>query len=106
PKAHLAFANVDTDLAFRQAVNFLAATNDVVVDDLGFFAEAYDGSSAVSSNTAAALNNPANRIRTYVTSVGNSADQSYFGRYESSGVDGQTISGISTPGRLHLFHAT
>jgi hypothetical protein len=65
PGAQLSFANADTDLAFNQAVNYLASTNDIVVDDLGFFGDAYDGTSAVSSNTAAALNNPAYPIRAY-----------------------------------------
>src|SRR5205814_712679 len=73
PGARLAFANADTDLEFAQAVNFLAASNDVVLDDIGFFGEPYDGTSAVSSNTAAALNNPAFPIRAYFTSVGNNA---------------------------------
>ena len=59
PGAKLSFANGDTDLAFNQAVNFLAASNDVVLDDIGFFGEPYDGTSIVSTNTAAALNNPA-----------------------------------------------
>ena len=90
PGAKLSFANADTDLAFNQAVNFLAASNDVVVDDLGFFGEPYDGTSAVSSNTAAALNNDANPIRAYVTAVGNAADEHYFGTYTDSGVDGTT----------------
>jgi Subtilase family/Abnormal spindle-like microcephaly-assoc'd, ASPM-SPD-2-Hydin len=103
PGAQLAFANADTDLAFTQAVNFLASTNDVVVDDLGFFGDAYDGTSSVSSNTANALNNGANRIRTYVTSVGNSADEHYLGTYTDSGVDGTSVSGMSNGGHLHLF---
>jgi hypothetical protein len=106
PGAQLSFANIDTDLAFNQAVNALAAVNDVVIDDLGFFGEASDGTSRVSSNTAAALNNNANRIRTYVTSVGNAADEHYFGTYVNSGVDGTTLTGIATPGRLHLFQRT
>src|SRR6185295_9990374 len=45
PGAKLSFANGDTDLAFNQAVNFLAASNDVVLDDIGFFGEPYDGTS-------------------------------------------------------------
>ncbi len=106
PGARLAFANGDTDLAFNQAVNFLAASNDVVVDDIGFFGEPYDGTSSVSRNTAAALNNSGFPIRAYFTSVGNSADEHYIGAYVSSGVDGSTISGISNPGRLHLFQRT
>ncbi len=106
PGAKLSFANADTDLAFNQAVNFLAANNEVVVDDLGFYGEPSDGTSTVSSNTAAALNNPANAIRAYVTAVGNSADEHYFGAYADSGVDGTTVSGITTAGHLHLFQRT
>lgn len=106
PGAKLSFANADTDLAFAQAVNFLAASNDVVLDDIGFYGEAYDGTSAVSRNTAAALNNASFPIRTYVTSVGNDADEHYFGTYVDSGVDGTTISGISNAGHLHLFQRT
>ena len=106
PGAKLTFANGDTDLAFNQAVNFLAASNDVVLDDIGFFGEPYDGTSAVSTNTAAALNNPANPIRAYVTAVGNDADEHYYGAYLDSGVDGTSISGIAAPGHLHLFQPT
>ena len=62
-----------------------------------------DGTSTISSNTAAALNKDANAIRAYITSNGNSADEHYFGAYADSGVDGTTVSGISTPGHLHLF---
>src|SRR5262249_24363801 len=93
----------DSYTAFTRAVNFLASTNDVVVDDLGFFGDAYDGTSVVSSNTAAALNNPRNPIRTYITAVGNSADEHYIGAYTDSGVDGTSISGITAGGHLHLF---
>ncbi len=103
PGAQLSFANADTDLAFNQAVNYLASSNDIVLDDFGFYGEAYDGTSPVSSNTASALNNPANRIRAYVTSVGNAADEHYIGTYVDSGVDGRSMSGISTPGDVHLF---
>src|SRR5262249_38063502 len=63
PGAKLSFANGDTDLAFAQAVNFLAESNDIVLDDIGFFGEPYDGTSAVSTNTARALNNPDYPIR-------------------------------------------
>jgi Subtilase family/Abnormal spindle-like microcephaly-assoc'd, ASPM-SPD-2-Hydin len=106
PGAKLSFANGDTDLAFSQAVNFLAASNDVVLDDIGFFGEPYDGTSGVSSNTAAALNNPSWPIRAYATSAGNDADEHYYGAYVDSGVDGTTIAGITTPGHLHLFQRT
>ncbi len=106
PNAQLAFANADTDLAFNQAVNYLASTNDIVMDDLGFYGEAADGTSPVSSNTAAALNNAGNRIRTYVTANGNSADEHYIGTYADSGTDGTSISGITSSGHLHLFSAS
>ncbi|HYM22340.1 MAG TPA: S8 family serine peptidase, partial [Vicinamibacterales bacterium] len=106
PGAKLAFANGDTDLEFMQAVNFLAASNDVVLDDIGFFGMPYDGTSAVSSNTASALNNPNNPVRAYVTSVGNDADEHYFGAYADSGIDGLTVSGIPRSGHLHLFQRT
>lgn len=106
PGAKLTFANGDTDLAFAQAVNFLAASNDVVLDDVSFFGEPYDGTSAASSNTADALNNAGWPIRAYFTSVGNDADAHYYGAYANSGVDGTSIAGISTPGRLHLFQRT
>ena len=103
PGARLSFANADTDMAFNNAVNYLAANNDVVVDDLGFLGLPYDGSSTISRNTANALNNDQNPIRGYFTSVGNSADEHYLGTYTDSGVDGQTISGVTTAGHLHLF---
>ncbi|HJZ70105.1 MAG TPA: hypothetical protein VKE51_00115, partial [Vicinamibacterales bacterium] len=106
PGARLSFANFDTDLAFNLAVNFLAASNDIVLDDIGFLGEAYDGTSAVSQNTAAALNNPDYPIRAYFTAVGNDADEHYYGTYVSSGVDGTSVSGITNPGRLHLFQRT
>ena len=106
PGAKLSFANGDTDLAFSQAVNFLAASNDVVIDDIGFFGEPYDGTSAVSRNTAAALNNPAFPIRAYFTAVGNEADRHYDGMYEDSRVDGTTVTGITNSGHLHLFQPT
>jgi subtilase family protein len=106
PGAELAFANADTSLSFNAAVNALAAVNDIVVDDLGFLGEPADGQSSVSRNTAAALNNPGNRIRTYITSVGNAANDHYFGPYVDSGRDGSSVSGITTSGRLHLFQRT
>ncbi len=63
PGAQLYFANAGdgTSLSFEQAVNFLAANTDVVVDDISFLGSVpYDGTSAVSTNTATA------RIRTQI----------------------------------------
>jgi hypothetical protein len=106
PGAQLAFANADTDLAFNQAVNFLASTNDVVVDDLGFYGFPYDGTSTVSANTASALNNNSNRIRAYVTAGGNGADGHYIGSYVDSGVDVSNIPGVVDTGHAHRFQGT
>lgn len=106
PGATLAFGNADTGLAFNTAVSTLAVTQDVVVDDLGFFGEPADGTSSISTNTAAALNNNANRIRAYVTSVGNAAFDHYLATYADSGIDGRAINGISSSGHLHLFRPT
>lgn len=108
PGAQLSFANADTDIAFNQAVNFLAANNDIVMDDFGFFAEPYDGTSSVSSNTADALNNSSNRIRAYFTAVGNEADGHYLGAYVDSKIDGTTIgtSPALPAGHVHLFQGT
>jgi hypothetical protein len=104
PGAQLFFANFDTEMAFRLAVNSLASQTDVVVDDIGFFGEPYDGSSDVSTNTANALNSTTNPIRAYFTSVGNEADEHYLGAYLDSGTDGASIVGAS--GHLHLFQST
>ena len=103
PGAKLSFANADTDVAFRQAVNTLAGANDIVMDDLGFFGVAADGTSTISTNTANALNSTTNPIRGYFTAVGNSADEHTFGTYVDSGVNGSTVSGIINAGDLHLF---
>jgi hypothetical protein len=104
PGAQLFFANFDTSMAFKQAVNSLASQTDVVVDDIGFFGEPYDGTSDVSTNTAKALNSTTNPIRAYFTSVGNEADEHYLGAYVDSGTDGRSIVGAS--GHLHLFQST
>lgn len=103
PGARLSFANADTDVAFRKAVNSLAGSNDIVMDDLGFFGVPADGTSTISTNTASALNSTTNPIRAYFTAVGNSADEHYFGTYVDSGVSGSTVSGITKAGDLHLF---
>ncbi len=104
PGAQLFFANFSTDLEFKQAVNSLASKTDVVMDDIGFLGEPYDGTSAMSSNTASALNNSANPIRAYFTAVGNEADSHYLGDYVDSKMDGTSIVGAA--GDLHLFQPT
>ncbi|MBI2956411.1 MAG: S8 family serine peptidase [Acidobacteria bacterium] len=101
PGAQLRFANFNTDAEFNQAVNFLAANSDVVIDDITFLGDAYDGTSSVSSNTAAALNNNANPLRAYFTSVGNQARRHYQEPFLDSGMDGAAFTG--QPGNFHLF---
>lgn len=101
PGAALSFANFSTGMEFEEAVNALAATNHVVVDDIFFTGSSYDGASSISVNTAAALNNNANPIRAYITSAGNLALDHYAGTFVPSGVDGLPFTGES--GKLHLF---
>ena len=87
PGAALMFGNFgfSTVLEFNDAVDCLAANADIVVDDIGWFnAGLYDGTSAVSENTAAALNGPG-PIRGYYTSVGNNARWHYQGSFVDSG---------------------
>jgi hypothetical protein len=104
PGAALSFTNSETAMEFEQAVDALAATNDVVVDDQVFPSEpSFDGTSDVSTNTEAALNNSSNQIRAYITSAGNFALNHYQGTYQDSMMDGSTITG--QPGDLHQFQA-
>lgn len=101
PGASLSFANAGTDLEMEQAVNALAAANNVVVDDLSFYEPSYDGTSNVSTNTAEALNNSANPIRAYITAAGNHALNHYSGAFIASSVDGLLYTGQI--GALQLF---
>ena len=104
PGAQLFFSNFDISLEFAQAVNFLAANTDVVVDDIGFLTPPYDGTSFVSTSTANALNNSNNPIRAYLTSAGNFARNHYQESFVDSGVDGILLTGLA--GMLHLFQPT
>jgi hypothetical protein len=103
PGAQLYFANGDTSMAFEEAVDFLAANTDVVVSDISYFTPPFDGTSAVSATTSNALNDNANPIRAYFTSVGNYAQNHFEGAFVGSGMDGTTITGQL--GDLHLFEA-
>ncbi len=90
-----------TSLDFMAAVNCLASYADVVVDDISFYNNGpYDGTSAVSQNAANALNNPANPIRGYYTSVGNDAKRHYK---ETYGASGTTVNG-ATAGDTWMLH--
>ncbi|KKL20673.1 hypothetical protein LCGC14_2453110, partial [marine sediment metagenome] len=89
PGAELWFGHFwaeDTSLAFNDAVDCLAANTDVVVDDIAWFnVGPYDGTSSVSANTSAELNQAANPIRAYATSVANMARRHYQEPFLDSG---------------------
>jgi len=101
PGAQLYFANFDTSLTFEQAVNYIASSVDVGLDDIGFFGLPYDGTSPVSANTAAQLNSSTNPIRAWLTAAGNQAVNHYLGAYVDSKVDGTRV--VGQAGDLHLF---
>jgi hypothetical protein len=109
PGAQLYFANGGTSLEFEQAVDYIAANTDVGVDDIGFLLSdsqttyPFDGTSAVSTNTATDLNATANPIRGYFTAVGNFAQDHYQGQYVDSGTNGTSVTGQT--GDLHLFQS-
>lgn len=104
PGARLYFANFGTASEFNQAVSFLAARTDVLVDDISFFGGPYDGTSAVSANASAALAGPATPLRAFFTSAGNRARDHYEGTYVASSEDGAPL--VGRPGRFHLFRPT
>jgi hypothetical protein len=109
PGAQLLFANVGTSLEFIAAVDFLAANADVVVDDLGFFNNANDQTSPISTNLAAELNRVTNPMRGYYTAVGNEALRHYAGLFVNSGVDGTPFVSVSCTGctgALHRFQSS
>jgi len=114
PGAQLYFANPadGTSLSFQQAVNFLAANTDVVVDDIGFLASPpYDGTDPISTNTAADLNADTNPIRGYFTAVGNLAFD-HWGEPWTDSTQNLTLScpasqgGLSGPGNVQRFQVT
>lgn len=109
PDVQLYFANFDTNLAFEQAVDYIAANTDVGVDDIAFPTPPFDGTSPISSNTATDLNTDSNPLRGYFTSVANQ----YFLHWEepytatTSPVSSLTCSGgLSETGDVQLFQPT
>jgi hypothetical protein len=98
---YFGFNTSGTSLNFNDAVNCLAQNVDIVVDDIGFYNNGpYDGTSPVSANTSAALNNPANRIRGYYNAVGNDGLSHYQEPYIDSGY------AFHTNWALHNFQST
>jgi Subtilase family len=113
PGAQLYFANASdgTSLSFEQAVNFLASNTDVVVDDISFHSPPFDGTSAVSANTATVLNTDANPIRGYFTAVANQAFDHWGEPWTDSGQNltlacPASQGGTTGTGDVQLFQAT
>ncbi|MGC1105475.1 MAG: S8 family serine peptidase [Candidatus Acidiferrales bacterium] len=109
PAAKLYFANFDTSLSFEQAVNWLATNTDVSVDDISWQTPPYDGTSAISTNTATALNTDANPIRGYFTAVANQTFNHWAEPWTDSGKSftlGCPTGGITETGDVQLFQAT
>jgi hypothetical protein len=113
PGAHLFFANAAdrTSLSFEQAVNYLAANTDVVVDDISFLIPPFDGTNVVSKNTAADLNTDTNPIRGYFTAVANQVFDHWAEPYTDSGTSltlacPASQGGASETGDVQLFEAT
>lgn len=110
PGAQLYFANPadGTSLSFQQAVSFLAANTDVVVDDISFHTPPFDGTSGVSINTSTALNTDGNPIRGYFTAVANQAFNHWGEAWTPAGVTSTLTcpNGIATTGDVQLFQAT
>ena len=100
PEAALYFAAVSTHAEMIEAVDYLAQRTDVVVDDLGFPLPD-DQRSAVSLNTAAALDHPDWPIRAYITAVGSWALRHYEGDFRA-GPDGSEV-GLAGAGPVHTF---
>jgi hypothetical protein len=100
PGAELWFGSFETALDFISAVDCLADNVDVIIDDILFFnAGSYDGTSPVSLNLTAEMNDASNRVRAYHNAVGNDALQ----HYQQSYVD---IDPGSSSNQLHAFSAT
>src|SRR5215469_2637555 len=111
PGAQLYFANGGTDLEFEQAVDYIAASTDVGVDDIAWFTPPFDGTSPVSTNTASALNTDTNPIRGYFTAVANQALNHWGEPWTDSGQNlalacPASQGGLSEPGHVQLFQAT
>lgn len=111
PGAQLYFANAadGTSLSFEQAVNYLSANTDVVVDDISFFAPPFDGTNAISTNTATALNTDASPIRGYFTAVANQVFDHWGEPWTDSGKTftlGCPTGGTTETGDVQLFQAT
>lgn len=81
PGAELLFCAADTSLGMASCIDFLAARANVIVDDIGFFAEPYFEDGVVATAAARAV---ASGVA-YASAAGNEALIHYQGMYVDSG---------------------
>ena len=110
PGAQLYFANPSDNscLSIEQAVDWITSNTDVGVDDLSCQTPPFDGTSALSSNTATDLNTDTNPIRGYFTAVANQAFDHWGGLWTGAGVTSTLTcpGGAQTTGDVQLFQGT
>lgn len=113
PGAKLYFANASDGscLTIEQAVDWLTSNTDITVDDLSCQTPPFDGTSALSSNTANDLNTDANPIRGYFTAVANQVFDHWGESWTDSGRSltlacPASAGGASTIGDVQIFQAT
>jgi Subtilase family len=93
---------VSTSLDFEAAATCLAAHTDVIADDIYFVNNGpYNGTNAISMNSAAALASVSNPLRGYYVAVGNQALQHYQEPYVDN-----TPANPPASSHLHRFQAT
>ncbi|MBI2723679.1 MAG: S8 family serine peptidase [Chloroflexi bacterium] len=103
PGAELWFANAATTVEFANAVTYLAANVDVVVDDLSSLSGPYDGTGTMAAASAANSINVANRERVHLTAAGNAARDHYQGAFVDSGF---TINDSGRPAPVQRWQST
>ncbi len=91
-----------TSLDFMDAVDCLAASVDVIIDDVGWYnGGPYDGSSAVSVNASTAITSPTNRLRMYTVAAGNDRNGHYQDLWTPSGF---TLTDPGNPAEFWMLH--
>lgn len=111
PGAQLYFANPSDNscLSIEQAVDWITSNTDVSVDDLSCQTPPFDGTSALSSNTATDLNTDTKPIRGYFTAVANQVFDHWGEPWTDSGKTftlGCPTGGTTETGNVQLFQAT
>ena len=109
PGAELGFCGPSTDVEMAQCVNDLASTfgADIIVDDLGFFFQAFFEDDFVAQAVAGVVSNGV----FYTSAAGNDAETHYQGDYVDSGDGnqshlisaGNTVFDIPASGNVRVF---